>query len=173
MSQAPSARFSAVHQKGHFGAALLAYAPLGFVVAVAGFRTLALAGGAVALALAMVPDTDTRLPFVDHRGPTHTVWFAAAVGLALAALAFALGLGRGPLAALSLAGFGFLVGFVTVCSHIAADAMTPMGVTPFRPFSDRHITYDVVPANHTVANYLLLAAGLAVAGGAFALATRL
>jgi inner membrane protein len=162
-----------VYQKGHYGAALLAYAPLGFVVAVAGFRTLALVGGAVALSLAMVPDFDTRIPFVDHRGPTHTVWFAVLVALVVAAGGFLVGQPRGVATATALAGFGFVVGFVTICSHIAADSVTPMGVTPFTPFSDRHITYDVVPAKHTVANYLLLGVGVAASVGALGLATTL
>jgi inner membrane protein len=159
-----------MYQTGHYGAALLAYAPLGFVVAAAGLQSLALVGGALALALAMVPDWDTKLPVVAHRGPTHTVWFAVLVALAVAAGGFVLAQSRGTVTALALAGFAFLVGFVTICSHIAADAMTPMGVTPFTPVSDRHITYDVVPAKHTVANYLLLVSGLVATAGAFGLA---
>jgi inner membrane protein len=162
-----------VYQTGHYGTALLAYAPLGFVATAAGFRTLALVGGALAVALAMVPDWDTRVPFVAHRGPTHTVWFAVLVATVVAAGGFALGQSRGAVPALGLAGFGFLVALVTICSHIAADSITPMGVTPFTPFSDHHITYDVVPAKHTVANYVLLGSGVVASAGAFGLATAL
>jgi inner membrane protein len=159
-----------VYQTGHYGTALLAYAPIGFAVTAAGFQTLALVGGALAVALAMVPDWDTRLPGIDHRGPTHTVWFAVLVGLAVGAGGFFLGQSQGTPTAIAFAGFAFLIGVVTICSHIAADSITPMGVTPFTPFSGRHITYDVVPAKHTVANYLLLGAGLAASAGAFGLA---
>lgn len=159
-----------MYQTGHYGVALLAYAPVGFAVTAAGFRTLALLGGALALALAMVPDWDTKIPGIDHRGPTHTVWFAVLVGLVVGAGGFLLGQPRGTAVAFGLAGFAFLVGFVTICSHIAADSITPMGVTPFTPFSDRHITYDVVTAKHTVANYLLLVVGIVAAAGAFGLA---
>ncbi len=160
-----------MYQKGHYGAALLAYAPVGFVVTVAGFQALALAGGAVAVALAMVPDFDTRIPFVDHRGPTHTVWFAVLVGFAVGAAGFLFGQGLGVASTVALAGFGFLVGFVTICSHIAVDSITPMGVTPFTPFSARHISYDIVLAKNRVANWLFLTAGALVATGAFALAS--
>jgi inner membrane protein len=47
----------------------------------------------------MVPDYDQRVPGIAHRGPTHTVWFAALVGLgvALAGGAYALGTGIVPL----------------------------------------------------------------------------
>lgn len=159
-----------MYQKGHYGAALLAYAPIGFVVTVAGFQTLALAGGAVALALAMVPDFDTRIPVIAHRGPTHTVWFALLVGLGVGAVGGFLGGDGGALSPVVLGGFGFLVGFVTICSHIAVDSITPMGVTPFTPFSDRHISYDIVLAKNRAANWLFLTAGVLAAGGAFALA---
>lgn len=30
----------------------------------------------------MAPDVDMKVPFVPHCGPTHTMWFAAAVGVA-------------------------------------------------------------------------------------------
>ena len=160
-----------MYQNGHVGAALLAYAPIGFAVTAADSRTLALVGGALAVTLAMIPDSDMRIPGVAHRGPTHTVWFATLVGLAIAIGGVALGQSQGSATAATLGSFGFLVAFVTICSHIAADAITPMGVTPFTPFSDRHITYDVVPAKHTVANYLLLGAGVAASAGAFGLAT--
>jgi inner membrane protein len=50
----------------------------------AGFPDVALAGGAVTVALAMPPDVDVKIPGIPHRGPTHTVWFAAAIGAAAA-----------------------------------------------------------------------------------------
>lgn len=64
--------------------ALLAYAPVGFGVLVLGFETLAVAGGGVVVGGAMLPDLDPRIPGVPHCGPTHTIWFALAVGLAVA-----------------------------------------------------------------------------------------
>lgn len=166
-------RASDVYQKGHYGAALLVYAPVGFVVTVAGYRGLAVGGAAVALALAMVPDWDTRIPGIDHRGPTHTVWFALLVALAVGGAGLALGRARGDAATVTLGGVGFLVGFLTLCSHVAADALTPMGVTPFTPVSDRHVSYSLVRAKNRLANWLLLAAGTLAAGGAYALALSL
>ena len=99
-----------MYREGHVGAALLAYAPVGFVVAAAGFRFLSLIGGIGVAALAMLPDYDQKVPGVDHRGPTHTVWFAVVVGV------------------------------VTIGSHIAADALTPAGVRPFAPVRTRRYT---------------------------------
>jgi hypothetical protein len=37
-------------------------------------------GGSATLALVMATDVDMKIPGIPHRGPTHTVWFAAAVG---------------------------------------------------------------------------------------------
>lgn len=38
-----------------------------------GFLELGVLGAGGAVALAMVPDWDMRIPFVSYRGPTHTV----------------------------------------------------------------------------------------------------
>lgn len=176
-----------MYRDGHYGAALLAYAPVGFLVAVLGYRTLALLAGGAALALAMVPDWDMRVPGLEHRGATHTVGFALLVGVIVGAagVTFATAgnpatvstdlasLADNPATALGVGILGFLVGFLTVCSHIAADALTPMGVTPFWPLSDRHVSAGVARASNRLANVILLGVGVAVAAGAYGLALRL
>lgn len=154
-----------MHRNGHYGASLLAYAPIGFVAIALGFPLAAVGGGALALALAMVPDWDQRIPNVPHRGPTHTVHFAAAVG----ALAGLLGAGIGasvsdgaPLAVLGAGVLGATTGSVSILAHIAADALTPMGVEPFG--DDRHYSLDLWRADSLLGNY-----GLLVLGGGAAL----
>ncbi|WP_394327266.1 DUF6166 domain-containing protein [Halobacterium jilantaiense] len=47
---------SAVHRLGHYGASLVTYAPVGFVLASLGLVELALAGGAVTVACALLLD---------------------------------------------------------------------------------------------------------------------
>lgn len=158
-----------MHREGHVGAALLAYAPLGVGAILADATGLALLGGVVTVALASLPDQDFRIPFVSHRGITHTVWFALAVGGVLAGCAWAVGDSLAPRRV--VAGFGFAVGVLVVGSHVAADALTPMGVTPWLPLSDAHYTADLVTADNTLANYLLLAVGVAVTALAVLLAT--
>jgi len=152
-----------MHRKGHVGGALLAYAPVGFVTAAAGFRALAIIGGAAAVAGAMIPDVDQQVPFIDHRGPTHTIWFAVAVGVVGAVVGGAVGWSTGVVASVGLAVFGFVVGGVTIGSHIAADALTPAGVRPFAPVRTRRYTYDVTKAKNPIANYALLGIGAVVA----------
>jgi len=152
-----------MYREGHVGAALLAYAPVGFITAAAGFRFLALIGGVAAVGLAMLPDYDQRVPVVDHRGPTHTVWFAVAVGVVGAIVGGAVGSSTGVVAAIGLAVFGFVVGAVSIGSHIAADALTPAGVRPFAPVRTRRYTYDVTKAKNPIANYALLGIGAVAA----------
>jgi inner membrane protein len=156
-----------MHKKGHYGAALLGYAPLGTIVLAAGFDAAALAGGIVTVALAMVPDLDMRLPGVSHRGPTHTVHFALSVGLGVGLLAGALVLvGDAPLpAAVGATVFMFATGALAIGSHIAADALTPMGVEPLGT-GGPHYSVGVARAANPLANYGLLALGIvAVAAG--------
>lgn len=149
-----------MHQKGHIGAALLAYAPIGAVTLALGIQRLAVLGAVAAVGLAMVPDWDQRVPLIAHRGPTHTVWFAGLVGLVLGGITAVV---AGSVAAV----FALLVGVVTVGSHILADALTPMGVRPFAPIRTRRYTLGLVRAANPVANYLLLVLGVIAIAGAY------
>lgn len=159
-----------MHRDGHLGAALLVYAPVGYAALSIGFEELAVLGAGAAVALAMLPDVDMRLPGVKHRGPTHTVWFAVLVGVGLGAGgAYLAARGGAPgLDPATVGGFGFLVGTLTTCSHVAADALTPMGVRPFAPLNRRRFTLSVARADNAVANRLLFLAGAGAVGLAFA-----
>ncbi|WP_135662103.1 metal-dependent hydrolase [Halorhabdus rudnickae] len=153
-----------MHREGHIGAALLAYAPVGFVALALGFQGIAVLGAIGAGALAMVPDYDQNIPGIRHRGITHTVWFAGLVGLVLGVAGVAIGFGQNDLlAAMGLGMFGTVVGSGTILSHIAADSLTPMGVEPYAPIRDDHYTYGVARASNTLANYgLLILGGVAI-----------
>ncbi|MFB6141462.1 MAG: metal-dependent hydrolase [Halosimplex sp.] len=141
-----------MYRTGHYGAALLAYAPVGGVLLAAGFPGAALVCGAVALAVAPLPDYDQRVPLISHRGVTHTVGFALLVAAVLSGVGFAVGSGTGlavgseagtggqtGLAGATAAGaVGVLVGALAVGSHLLADALTPAGIAPFWPLSSKN-----------------------------------
>lgn len=141
-----------MHRPGHYGAALVAYAPVAFLVALVAGVLPALYGAGVAVALSMVPDLDQRLPFVQHRGATHTVWFALGVAFLIA------GISMGVLSPLTGAFVGLVAG-LSLLSHVAADAITPAGVSPWEPLDSRRYSGDTLSAS-LVANY-----GLALVGG--------
>jgi len=162
-----------MHRKGHVGASLLAYSPVAALVTAAGFREFAVGGAVAAAALAMVPDLDLRVPFVEHRGVTHTVWFVAAMGVLAAVLGLAAGLSRGVLAGLGVGVFAGVVVAVTLAAHVAADALTPMGVEPWAPRSNETYSLDVVRAANPVANYLLLGVGVFAVAVAYTAGTAL
>ena len=156
-----------MYQEGHYGAALLAYAPVGFVTFLVGPQQLGVLGLVVVVGLATLPDQDQRIPGVKHRGITHTVWFAVSVGSAIAVAGGYVGsvLSDGSIRAIVVGVlFGFFVGAISILSHIAADALTPMGVTPFSPVDDRHYSLDIVRASNQAANPALLMLGVAAAG---------
>ncbi|ELY85927.1 metal-dependent hydrolase [Natrinema altunense] len=149
-----------MYQEGHYGGALLAYAPVGTVVALAGHAEIAIVGGLVCVGLSTLPDCDHRLPLIDHRGPTHTVPFALLVGAGLAALAAVLVDASSAFADLGFVSLAFLVGFVSIGSHLLVDALTPMGVRPFWPLSRRRYSLEVTTAANPVANYGLFGLGI-------------
>jgi inner membrane protein len=158
-----------MHREGHLGAALVAYAPIALVVVAVGPPMLAFIGAAVVGGLAMLPDWDQKFPFVEHRGVTHTVHFAVAVGVVFLFAGGLIGSTVGPWVSLGLAAFGFAVGAGTIGSHIAADGLTPMGVEPFGD-DGPHYSADMVKAANPIANYLLLALGVVAVGLAFVVA---
>jgi len=174
-----------VYRPGHTGASLLVYAPLGYTLLIEGDVALALLGGGLVVALAMLPDMDMRLPGVSHRGSTHTLLFACCVGAVLGAggwaLANAIGTGGvalgeaisvrvDPVSPTDLGTFGFLVGVLSVCSHLLADLVTPMGIAPFWPLSSKRFSLGIARSSNTFANALLLALGVGVTLGALWLA---
>lgn len=156
-----------MYKTGHWGASLLLYAPVGF--ALAGVRpAFAVVGGAVVLALARLPDVDHRLPVVSHRGVTHTLLFALAVGAVVGAAGYALGVGVGAGAETTrlLAVFGAFTGTFGIVAHLAADWLTPSGVPLLWPLTGRRYSVGVARADNVVANYGLLVLGIAATAAA-------
>ncbi|QSG10430.1 metal-dependent hydrolase [Halapricum desulfuricans] len=158
-----------MYRYGHYGAALAGYSPLGAVALALGFETAAVGGAVVAVGLAMVPDWDQKVPGIAHRGPTHTVAFASVVAAVLAVASAAIAWASpelGPLVAMGAGLYLGAAGGVTILSHIAADALTPMGVKPFG--DGERYSFDVCRADSTLGNYGLLALGVLVAALAYA-----
>lgn len=151
-----------MYQVGHYGAALLAYAPLGTVVGLAGHETAAIVGALACVSLSTLPDCDHRVPTLEHRGPTHSVGFALLVGAGLAAVTALLVDAPSALADVGFVAFAFVVGALSITSHLLADALTPMGIRPFWPVSRRHYTLELTKAANPLANYVLLGLGAGV-----------
>ena len=146
-------------RSGHYGAALVLYAPAGFLL-LSVDPTLALLGGAGVVGLSRLPDCDLRLPFVDPRGATHSLAFLVVVAATLGWLGhrFAGHVDTDPV---RTAGLGVLVGAVAVGSHLLADALTPYGVPLLWPLTRRRYALSLAPATDPLANYGLFVVGIA------------
>lgn len=173
-----------MYRKGHYGVALLVFAPIGFGLVLLGAPAVALVTGGAMLWLAMLPDVDHRLPVIEHRGPTHSLLFAGLVGAVFAGAGYLLGnaavLGAllsgeatwaGPLVRLQYAGLGFFVGFLTVLAHLLGDALTPAGVNFLWPISGKTYSVGLTRADSTLWNYGLLVSGVFVTGATLYLAS--
>jgi inner membrane protein len=171
-----------MYRTGHLGVALLTFAPIGYLLVDAGAALAALLTGGVMLWLAMLPDVDHRLPVISHRGVTHSLLFAAAVGAVFAAVGVALGTVGGDALVAELLGldalgvgvvpFAFGLGFLAVGSHLLGDLLTPAGVNLFWPVPTEFSLY-VTRADNTIANYGLFLLGIFAVGTAGALALGL
>ena len=157
---------------GHVGMALLFAAPLAFLLDRKRRYPPVLV---LALATALLPDLDGKIPFSHHHGGPHTVLFAVSASLAIGlALAFVsanvLWLARRidsvpafrPRAAFALGFGGALAG---LASHLFADLlMIPIAdnpVEPLWPLSNRPVALGLMHPGDPAWNYGLLAAGIA------------
>ncbi|WP_231741372.1 metal-dependent hydrolase [Halorubrum sp. CBA1125] len=66
-----------------------------------------------------------------------------------------------------LALFGALIGVTMIGAHILADALTPMGIRPFKPLRNDTYTLEITKAANPITNYALLVVGGVLAGVAF------
>ncbi len=149
-----------MYRWGHVGAALFCYGPVGAAMSRGYEPELALVGGLVAVALATVPDADEYLP-IDHRGPTHTIWFV----VGMTALSTLVGGVAGlvierPVAVATTVG---VAAVISLTSHLLADSITPMGIRPFYPLSMWHHSFGVTPAANPRANTTMFGVGLVFA----------
>lgn len=151
-----------MYTKGHLGVALLTYSPVGFGLLLAGHESTAIAGGAIMLALTMLPDCDHVIPSLAHRGPTHTLLFALLIGAVLAASTATVVPEGG--ARVEASGFAFAMGTYAIVAHLIADLLTPMGVEPFWPLSRTRYSLRLTSARDRTANYALLGSGVLVVG---------
>ncbi|MFC4356780.1 metal-dependent hydrolase [Halobium salinum] len=151
-----------MYRTGHYGAALLAFAPVAYLLLSIGEPALAVVAGGGMLWLAMLPDVDHRLPLVSHRGPTHSLGFAGLVGGAFAGVGLLLGSAMGfeTVAGIGLGAFGFIVGAVAVVAHLLADVITPAGAPLLWPLSGRRYSLDLARADNVVWNYGLFVVGV-------------
>lgn len=149
-----------MYRSGHYGAALLVYAPVGAALLAAGEPELATVTGGMVLLLTPVPDYDLRIPFLAHRGVTHTFAFALLVGAVVGASGWCAAAGLAD--RWLCAGLGLLVGTLAVVAHVLADALTPAGVRPLWPLSGKTYTLALTRASDPRANRALLALGVFV-----------
>jgi inner membrane protein len=147
-----------VYRTGHLGVSLLVSAPLAHLLLRGGEPAVAVASVAVVVGLASLPDVDHRLP-VPHRGPTHSLAFAALVGAVLAAGVALAGVPLPGAFGLDAREYAFLLGVVAVVAHLLGDTLTPMGVDYLWPV-DWTVSLSLVTADDAVANYGLFAAGV-------------
>lgn len=164
-----------MYRPGHFGTALLVWAPVGGVLTLLGYPMLALLGGAIMVTVEQLPDYDMRMSLVSHRGITHTFVFALGVGALLGGIGAAITLVEfvdtgleqvidiGPSPTVTLVMMGFVFGTLGIVSHLAADVITPSGIPVLWPRTSHRYSYGLVYAKDMAANYILLVAGVIVA----------
>lgn len=145
---------------GHYGAALLVYAPIGYLL-LSVDPALTVLGALGVVLLARLPDWDLRVPGLDHRGVTHTLVFLFGTAAVLGVLGYVFA-GAFGIPARRTAGLGVVIAIVAVGSHLFADWLTPSGVPLLWPLTERRFSANVARTTSPVANYGLLALGIGI-----------
>ncbi len=145
-----------MHQEGHWGVSLIIYSPLGATLLIFNRVDLAVLGCILFLGISMLPDYDQKIPFIKHRGITHTLWFALGIAAVTAFISSTLGFGLI---------YGFSVGFISITAHLVGDWLTPSGIRPFSPVFDKRYSLNIVNAGSDIANYGLLVVGIVFLAG--------
>lgn len=161
---------------GHWGIAMLCYAPIAFgaISQTKASFPLVVVGAALTSGLCMLPDIDQQLPFVSHRGVTHTIWFALLVGGILGGGVFIIAQYASSLITtyvaptmqftglytpVNLGWFFGITGLVVVVSHLLGDWLTVMGIRPYAPLWRHKHKLGIVHADNTFANWVLYIIG--------------
>ena len=179
-----------MHRAGHTGIWMLLYAPVAFTLLSEGRPEVAVLGAAIVYVVEQILDADQFIPFLKHRGFSHTVGFAVLVGLTLGAVGFFIGerafliagnwitergfdsVGTTVIEAETavnereLARIGFGMGTFGILAHLAGDVVTKMGIQPFWPVSSWRVSLSRLRARNPIANQLLFVLGLGALAGA-------
>ena len=170
--------------------AMLAYAPIGFVLLADRQLGLALLGLLGVLFVEPLPDNDLWIPGLRHRGTSHSLLCALLVGGVIGTLGWVVGDRVTVLFANVLAGldtatvgmfaglfqwtaeelraldgptlvmFGFPVGVYGILVHLLADAITVAGVRPLLPLSRWRLSLSSIRADSPLANNGLFGLGV-------------
>jgi inner membrane protein len=154
-----------MYRDGHIGVALLGYAPVAYWLASAD-QMLAMGLGLAGVAAGCtLPDLDLQISGLKHRGMSHTFVAAAVIGIGYALIATILVFqGFLPVSAtlintVQAATFAFVIGSGAVVLHLIGDVLTPMGIRPWQPWSNREHTLELTTASNSRANEILFQAG--------------
>jgi len=161
-----------MHRKGHVGVSMMVAGIVLLAVPVAYALPIIL----TLLTTERLPDLDFKIPFLKHRGYSHTIWAALVVATAIAG-SVAGGLAYTAVSFESVAPFvnpettfavlwvGTFLGFM---SHYAGDMITngtgEYGVQLFHPLTQWELPIGLWNANSRLGNNLLFVGGIAVAG---------
>jgi len=171
-----------MNRTGHTGLGLLLYSPIAFVTITSGSIALFVLGFIITLMWVQAPDIDLLIPGLPHRGVTHTIPACLTAGLITSGVAGGVltadviptnwhpVTATDPIWSLVVVGYSGGIAVIAVGSHLLGDALTPMGIQPFLPWSRRHYSLSVVRADNRLANGIVAVGGWLAVSGAVTIA---
>jgi len=164
-----------MYRKGHIGISLM-FAGIIFA-AIPSEYAIPIIG--VLLLTEQLPDLDFKIPFIQHRGYSHTIWAALGVATVIAGgvvggMVYAnihlpsfetIALFRDPPTTFAVLWVGIVLGFV---SHFVGDMITKgtgeYGIQPFAPVTQWESSIQLWNAASPFGNTILFVGGIAIVG---------
>lgn len=178
-----------MYKDGHWGIGFILFSPIAFALVYVDKLWLFWFSLSAYFFLITHPDIDMKLqrytyslqsvpliglvtPKIQHRKQTHTVWYAIFWAILFGVTGALLSgvvepVSQNPTVQMLAIGlFGGFIGFFGIIAHLLGDVLTPSGIQPFAPISNKKYTLSLVYAKNFWANKGLFVLGMITMTGA-------
>lgn len=168
---------TSMHSQGHFGVSMSLCAPILFVSIVTEMYIVGALLCGLMLMFSSTPDIDLKLPWVSHRGFTHTVHFAVLFGALVSIVSYLAFTTVEKLVVVEyIIELSVLSSIVQVSSvifvgsafgiiaHLVGDILTPTGVHLFSRSNNFGYSLNVCNADSKIGNHSIVKLGFITVG---------
>lgn len=168
---------TSMHSQGHFGVSMVLCAPVLFVSIISEMYVVGVLVCGLMLMFSSTPDIDLKIPWVSHRGFTHTVHFAILFGGFMSIVSFVALTSIKELfvieyiiqlsvlsSIVQISSVIFIGSVLGVMSHLFGDILTPTGVHFFSRSNNFGYSLNVCNASSKVGNNSIVKLGFLIVG---------
>lgn len=127
-----------MYREGHIGINIILYSPIMLLLSIFELNNIAIIGFLLMVLFPSLPDKDQKIPFIQHRGFTHTIWFSLIIGTLIGSIFYGLStIFNILLKPIHTFIVMFLIGNLLILFHLAGDFLTYAGINIFHPIGSK------------------------------------